>query len=130
MWSLVCLTAAHGAQEGFSMKIELSGVTKLSKRIETILKGRKTSITYEGLCKVIHSRYGIRYRRNSKWICVALAQLMERDAIYGRFPRSALVVRGDTGLPGGAFFTEAKAVGYIFESESKFWADVMKAVVS
>lgn len=107
------------------MIIKLSRVNLLSQRIETILTGRKRPITYETLCCIIHSKYGIRYRRNSKWICKALDTLVMKDALEGKPPRSALVIREDTGQPGPGFYISTSYYGYQYTDNKVFWKDAI-----
>lgn len=105
------------------MKIDLSRVLILSKRIEALASNLLEPITYQELCNQIERHWDIKYNPHNKWISHALYEVCKRNAYNEEPACTAMVVNKATGVPSDGFFSACVDVGYIFESNESFWKE-------
>jgi hypothetical protein len=78
----------------------------------------ETVVTYGQLVERIDARS---FTPNHPALTELLCSISTAENRAGRGMLSAVVVRGDTGLPGDGFFKLAGKLGFKYEDERAFW---------
>jgi hypothetical protein len=88
---------------------------------------RRDTITYSELVEEVEA---ITFRPRDIRLFHMLGQISTAETDDGRGMLTAVVVRGDDGLPGNGFFVLAKELGFSFADSDSFWIDQLKVVYS